>query len=348
MISWIRLAASGLSRRRLRTLVTAMGVALAVAALYSLLAFQRGYQNGLRGELDRLGAHLLVVPKGCPYDAASIALHGASWPCYLDEAYLATVRRTAHVAVAAPVMMNAVYEAATGAQAVYCGIDATMRGVKRTWRIDGAFPSASGDLLVGSERARERRWHVGDWVDLPGLPGRSGRVSGILAPTQGAEDLFIYLRLEDAQRLFRRPGQLTHMLVRLDDPENSQRVVDELRGCGAGLEMNVVPLAHLFQTIQNLVQSTRLLLGCVALVALLAAGAGVSSTVLMAVAERTREIGVLRALGATRPMVFRLIWAETAVLCLAGGATGLGAALMGGRWWSPGFAPGCPSCLRAR
>ena len=52
--------------------------------------------------------------------------------------------------------------------------------------------------------------------------------------------------------------------------------------------MNVVPLAHLFHTIQSLVNSTRLLLGCIALVAMLVAAVGVSNTVLMAVTERKR------------------------------------------------------------
>jgi ABC-type antimicrobial peptide transport system permease subunit len=93
--------------------------------------------------------------------------------------------------------------------------------------------------------------------------------------------------------------------------------------------MTVVPLSHLFRTIQNLVQSTRLLLACVALAALLAAATGVSNTILMAVTERTREIGVLRAVGASRATVFGLIWAETMALCAVGGAAGLVVAMGG-------------------
>lgn len=330
MTSLLRLTLSNISRRRLRSGVTMAGVAVATAVLFTLVSFQRGYQAGLKGELDKLGAHVLVVPKGCPYDAASIALHGASWPCYLKSAYLETVTKTTHVAVAAPVFMSAVYRPDTGAQTVYCGVDTSILALKPVWKIDGRAPQNSGDLLVGSETASANRWRVGDQVDCPGVEAR-GTVCGIIRPTQGPDDLFVYMPISDAQRLFKRPGQITHILVRLDDPANLEFVVRELRGCDAGLEMNVVPLAHLFHTIEGLVESTRMLLLCVALVGLLAAGAGVGNTLLMAVSERTREIGVLRAIGASRLQVFRMIWLETVTLCLSGGLLGVAAAILGTR-----------------
>src|SRR5262249_28088296 len=121
-MSWIALSSKEWQRRPLRTTLTALGVAIAVAALFSLLSFQRGYQAGVHQELDRLGAHILVVPKGCPYDAASIALHGASWPCYLKGRYLEEIRATPGVATAAPALMAAFYDE-TSRQNVYVGID---------------------------------------------------------------------------------------------------------------------------------------------------------------------------------------------------------------------------------
>ncbi len=341
MLSLIR---ANLLRRKLRNSITAAGVAVAVAALFSVLSFQRGYQEGLRGELDRLGAHVLVVPKGCPYDAASIALHGASWPCYLKDDYVETVRQTRHVAVAAPVFMSAVYDSVSGAQTVYCGVDESIKGLKPHWKIDGGFPS-SGEALVGSELAHDKGWRVGEDVTLPGTGEQKTRLSGIIGPTQGADDLFVYIPLSDAQRIFKRPRELTHMLVKLDSPENMESVVTDLRGCAAGLEMNIVPLAHLFNTIQSLVQGTRLLLGSVALVALLAAGAGLSNTILMAVTERTREIGVLRAVGASRGRIFSLIWVETIILCIVGGIAGVVIAILGSRAveaWLRGRLPFAP------
>ena len=88
------------------------------------------------------------------------------------------------------------------------------------------------------------------------------------------------------------------------------------------MEMNIVPLSHLFNTIQELVNSMRLLLGSVALIALFVAGAAVSNTVMMAVSERVREIGVLRAVGASKGDVFALILLETLMLCLIAGVIG--------------------------
>ena len=247
--------------------------------------------------------------------------------------------------------MSAVYSGATGAQNVYCGVSPDIEQVKRTWRIGGHFPSAPGELLAGAEVARTGKWELGQQVELPGLKGRTGTVAGILRPTQGADDLFIYIPLTDAQKLFKRPGEVTHVLVRLDQPESMESVVTALRSCDAGLDMNVVPLAHLFHTIENLVQSTRLLLGCVALVALLAAGAGVSNTILMAVTERTREIGVLRAVGASRSDVFRIIWSETVLLCFIGGVSGVLLAIAGAgavETWLRGRLPFSPRDVLVR
>jgi putative ABC transport system permease protein len=350
-----QLIARNVTRRPLRAAVTVAGVALAVAAFFSILSFQQGYQRGLREELDRLGAHLLVVPKGCPYDAASIALHGANWPCYLRAAYLEQVRHTPGIATAAPVFMAAVTapapspagrEAGGTAQTVYLGVGPEILALKRDWRIEGSFPARTGELLAGADLAKTRGWRVGQSVMLPGLAGRSGRVAGILAPTSGPDDLFLYMPLPDAQRLFREPGHLTHILVRLDDPNRMQQVVSNLRGCDAGLEMNIVPLAHLFHSIQNLVNAARLLLGCVALVAALVSGAALANTVLMAVAERTRELGVLRALGASRRDLFGLVWLETLQISLAGGVVGLLLAVASARGvegWLRGRLPYAPN-----
>jgi len=326
-MTWTQLSLKEWQRRPLRTGITAAGVAIAIAALFSLFAFQRGYRDGVQQELEHLGAHVLVVPKGCPYDAVSIALHGANWPCYLKESYLNEVRSVRGIAMAAPCFMAAVYDT-NGNQFIYVGVETNILSLKPGWKIQGSFPIHDHELLVGAEAAWRHGWKAGDSVQLPGLRDQTGRVAGMLTPAQGADDAFIFLRLADAQQRFSHPGEVTHVLVRLKDPNVLDDVVAQLRGCDAGLTMNVIPLAHVYHTIQSLVNSTRLLLGCITLVALLVAGTGVSNTILMAVSERTREIGVMRAIGASHGQVFWLIWLETIQVCAIGASIGVGTAFL--------------------
>lgn len=324
-MTWLQLSLKEWRRRPLRTAITVAGVAIAIAALFSLLAFQRGYREGVQLELDHLGAQVLVVPKGCPYDAASIALHGANWSCYLKENYLDEVRAVRGIATAAPCFMSALYDT-NGNQFVYVGVETNILALKPSWKIQGNFPAHDQELLVGADAAQKNHWAIGDTVPLPGLPDANGTVVGILSPTQGADDNFIFLRFADAQLRFGHAAEMTHVLVRLKDPNDLDDVVAQLRGCDAGLAMNIIPLAHVYRTIQSLVNSTRLLLSAIAIVALLVAGTGVSNTILMAVSERTRAIGVMRALGASRGQIFRLVWLETIQVCVSGAIIGMGIA----------------------
>ena len=330
-MNWLALASKEWRRRPLRTGVTASGIAIAVAALFSLLAFHDGYRDGVQSEITRLGAHVLVVPKGCPYDAASMALHGANWPCYLNASHFVEVASVPGIASAAPALMAAL-PGSNGVQTVYVGIDERMLALKSEWKLNGTFPQRAGEIMAGSEAARTHGWKIGEPISLPGLPGERGVVSGILQPTHGSEDAFIYSRLDDAQRWFQKPAQLTHILVKLKNTTQLESTVTSLRGCDAGMDMNVVPLSHLFRTIQALVNSTRLLLGCVALIALLVAATGVSNAVLMSVTERSREIGIMRAIGASRADVFRLVWLETLQVCIAGGIAGVLIAFASSHW----------------
>jgi len=100
------------------------------------------YRDGVRNELDRLGAHVLVRAQGLPHDA-HIALHGASWPCYLKGRYLDEVRAVPSVATAAPVFMTAVYDA-DGRQAVYVGAETNILALKLAGASREGFPNTTG------------------------------------------------------------------------------------------------------------------------------------------------------------------------------------------------------------
>lgn len=86
------LAIRNLSRRKLRTALTLFGVSIAVMTLASLLAFGEGYQRGLRRELDGMGIQMMLVPLGCPYDAAARVLKGRALEFSLPQSALAAAK----------------------------------------------------------------------------------------------------------------------------------------------------------------------------------------------------------------------------------------------------------------
>jgi putative ABC transport system permease protein len=321
----LRLMLANLWQKKLRTLLTTLGLAVATGTLFSLLAFQRGYERGLKRELEQLGAHILVVPKGCPYDAASLALHGANWPCYLKESYLGQVTQAPGVAIAAPVFMAADY---TEKRNVLVGITPEYLRLRPQWRIDGKLPIEANEVLLGTDAAERLKGTLGSDIRSR-LMKRTLRVAGILARTSGPDDDFAFVRLQDAQDAFDRRGQVTHVLVKLQSPEWLEKSTQALRGCDAGMQMNIVPLAHLFDTIRNVSASAKYLLTALALIAFLIAGTALANTMLMAVLERTREIGVLRAIGASTGQVFLLFLGETILLGCVGSLLGVAGSLAG-------------------
>ena len=101
------LAFRNLVRRPLRSALTVCGLAAAVAVLACLSAFGHGYRRALGTELDRMGLQMMLVPLGCPYDAAARVLKGKTLENSLPESALEEARRDPAVAVAAPLLMAA-------------------------------------------------------------------------------------------------------------------------------------------------------------------------------------------------------------------------------------------------
>ncbi|MCL4499509.1 MAG: ABC transporter permease, partial [Chloroflexi bacterium] len=88
----VTLSLKDLRRRPTRSLLTVAGVGLASATLFSLLAFNRGYQVSLKKEMADSGIHMLVSTEGCPMEAASLALHGGEIPKFLSEERVPAIR----------------------------------------------------------------------------------------------------------------------------------------------------------------------------------------------------------------------------------------------------------------
>ena len=80
MNGFLKLSIKNLLRHRTRSALTMLGIAASVGVLFSVLSFNRGFNEGLAEELDRTGLHFMIVPSGCAHEVAALVLHGAVIP----------------------------------------------------------------------------------------------------------------------------------------------------------------------------------------------------------------------------------------------------------------------------
>jgi putative ABC transport system permease protein len=338
------LAWRNLSRRRLRSGLTVAGLAVAIAVMDCLLAFGQGYEAGLGQELDRMGMQLMIVPLGCPYDAAARVLKGHSPEVSLPAAALGAVRRDKEVAVAAPLLMAAMPRPSERRTDLWVGLDDSSLALKPWWRLTRGshWFWSQGEVILGAEAAATELREPGDAFYSPGT-GKRLRVAGILERSGTSDDSLFFVPIATAQAMFGKHGRLSAIAVRLKDPTRGPDVAERLQRLPG---VQVVTLTEMMGTFLNLVGSVRTLVLAIAMLAVAISALSVLNTMLAAVLERTAELGVLRAVGASRLAIFRLVALEALLLALGGGVLGLLLAAGGGRWIEAevkGFVPLAPA-----
>ncbi|MDD5772806.1 MAG: FtsX-like permease family protein [bacterium] len=167
-------------------------------------------------------------------------------------------------------------------------------------------------------------------IEKPVSTSYTFRVVGILEKGGGQDDGSYFIQIEEAQRIFRKYKMLTGIGVRLNNLAQLPLFTDRIYNRKELGETQIVSLAEVKGTILNLVQTAKILVMSVAFIAILVALIGVMNTILMSVFERTQEIGIMKAIGASRMDIFKLIWLETIVICVFGGILGTIIAVVGG------------------
>lgn len=340
------LAFKNLTQRRVRTGLTLFSMAVAVAVLFTLLSFNKGYERALWLQLQQTGVHLMVVPIGCPFEAASVVQKGGEIKDYLSDDILPQIEQLPGVQIAAPALMHPIVRPEEGRTDIYLGIDERMLALKNWWRLAQVQTETADSIqftettmapgpdllqekdsiLLGYDAALIELRKPGDKLYIPELD-QEFTVTGVLAPTGTQDDGFFYLPLTTAQQLFRKPHKLTVVQIRLADPAQAGSVGEELEKVVPKAE--IISMSELLGTMMTLIGSAKTLIFSIVFIAMVISALGVLNTVLMSVFERTQEIGILRATGASRFQVFSLIWLETLILSVLGGLLGLALALGG-------------------
>ena len=322
------LAAKNLLRRHIRTGLTIAGVAIAIAVLFSLLSFNAGYERQLSGELSSLGIHMLAVPKGCPYEAASLIIHGGVIPKYLSSADLEQISKIKGIEIASPMLLQQFYK--DDKPHIVYGINIEQQKIlKPWWKVEGRFfkDNEAGVMIVGRSLAEKESLKVGQVLDF-GPNKEPTTLVGILERTGNQDDEFHFLPLSAAQRIFEKEQQVTTVAIKVKDISKIPEISKQLEAIS---DIQVVTMTQVMGTIMNLVGSAQALLFSVIIIAMFISAVGIINTLIMSVNERTREFGMMKAVGASGWDVAWLIVIETLIITLIGCAAGLIVALAGSR-----------------
>jgi putative ABC transport system permease protein len=330
MIGTFQVAYKNLLRKKIRTALTIVGIALSSWVLVSLLGFNRGYEAALNRDIDNMGFQMIVTAKGCPYEAATLMLKGGTALRYLKEDVAATVAREPEVDSVTSMLMHVVFDpnkGESGGNTAYTGVDpATFPGMKPylTFRQGGWFAAAdTAEVVLGYEAAELEQREVGDSILIPDVNVEL-KVVGILERTGTQDDGTLFVPIRRLQQIFAKPGELTGIGIKMKKDADMAAFETKMYDLP---DVQVVSMAQVKNTIMNLVTTAKVMVMSIAAIAILIAMVGVINTILMSVFERMQEIGILKTIGAMPWDVFKLIWIETVILCTAGGAIGIGAAL---------------------
>jgi putative ABC transport system permease protein len=322
------LAFRNLVRRPLRSALAISGLASAVAVLACLSAFGHGYRKALSTEMDQMGLQMMLVPLGCPYDGAARVLKGRTLDNSLPESALEEARRDPAVAVAAPLLLAALAGPNQGRADMWVGLDENALALKPWWRVKEGEKWFRDDasVILGCDAAAVEMRAPGDRLYSPET-GQELRVTGVLERSGTSDDSLFFVPLRTAQRMFKQTNRLTAVAIRLRDPALVREVSERLQRIPGA---QVVTPTEMMGTFLNLVGAVRTLLYSIALVAVTVGVLGVFNTLLAAVLERTNELSVMRAIGASRWQIVGLIATEALLLTGAGSAAGIALAAFAG------------------
>jgi putative ABC transport system permease protein len=310
VISKFGIGYRNLMRKKLRTLLTLVGITLSSWVLVSLLGFNRGYENALNRDIDNMGYQIMVMAKGCPYEAATMMLQGGKGFRYMEQSMVNQIVRRPDVQCVTPILMQAYFDpnkGESGGIAGYYGVESgsfpAMKPFLR-FRQGGWFKSDDArEVVMGYEAAELEQREVGDLTLIPEKNVQL-KVTGILERTGTQDDGTIFVPLKTLQQIS-GTDKITTIGIKVKKDADLAKLEETLYQLP---DVQVVSFSQVKQTIMKLIATARVMVLCIALIAILIAMVGVVNTVLMSVYERKQEIGILKTMGALPGDVFRLIW----------------------------------------
>ncbi len=326
-MSYWRLATAGLRHQWIRSFLTTLGIVIAVAAVFTLFSTINGLKLTVMTELSKVGANKIIIAPGT---TGMMNLGGV----YFTESDVKTVRRVPGVKDVLPIAI-----ASGSAECCGKGAGILLEGAdpgefSKIYESMGAYvedgrPLRSGDkytALVGNSIAHDafgKDLHAGTTILIN---GKRFKIVGILKKTGGPMDSAVYVPISAFEELTGKSDKYCRIVATTSTGADITRIAERIKRAlklHRGQEdFHILTPERMANMANQIISIIEALLVSIAAIALIVGAVGIMNTMYMSVTERTREIGVMKAVGATRGQIMTVFLVEAGLLGLIGGVVG--------------------------
>ena len=303
-----RMIVSNLMHRPLRSIISVLAVAIEVVLILLIVGFALGTLNDSRRRQEGIGADIMVKPPGSTLFAA---LSAAPVPIKIAD----VLRQQPHIVAVAPVVVQT-----TAKLELLNGIDLKdweALGGPMRYLAGGPFQGPD-DMIVDEYYAGTNKVRVRDTVTAL---KHNFRVCGIVPQGRGSRS---YVPIATLQQLTGSENQATMFYVKIDDPKSAEAVAKQLNSIPGMENYNIVSVKEWISLMSadNIPMLSKFI-DIVIWIAVVIGFLVIFQSMYTAVMERTREIGILKSLGASKTYIVRVILRETLLLAVAGVIAGI-------------------------
>jgi putative ABC transport system permease protein len=328
----------GVARRKKRVLYATIGVVVASMTVVGILTIALAGRARIYTQLEKYGANLSLLPATKSLDTGLGDLTLGSVTVgenYIPEDKLPVIREIADGEIRKALKIEQAGDIATiapqllvqaeikGTSVILAGIDpAAESKIKSWWQVSkGRYLDKSGEALVGATAAEVLKINVGDTFPLKDA---NLTVAGILAETGSGDDYRVFVPLKDAQSAFDKQGLLSTVDIRALCNACPVEIIatainKEIPGIRA------VAVKQVAATEMGMLDKINKLMLALGGITLLVGGFGVVNTLMTSVHERIRDIGIMKAVGASRRQIMLTFIYEAIIIGIIGGVLGYGA-----------------------
>jgi len=342
----IRFSFQNLTHKKLRSWLTILGIVIGVASVVALVSIGEGAQAQIQSRLSGFGADIITVSpgfsrsegRGFGFGGGGFGGGGGSSSKNLTQSDLRIVKTTSGILYADGIVSQRAEISYAGQFATFSinGVDTSVwKYMETTALASGRYlnPGDSNVVVIGNGVATTFTQQPITINRIITIQGINFKVIGILQASgvPGGADSTIYMPIQNAIQIFSLPqNKLSSISVKAADASQVQNISDDIaqrlritRHVTANTQDFTVSNSLSTQTqISSITSTLTLFLAAIASISLLVGGIGISNTMFTSVIERTKQIGILKSLGATDGEIMKIFLTESGLIGLLGGIAG--------------------------